>query len=224
MTFFWSTQWKQIQFTFTEANLLPDNHPENVLYKKFLNTFGEDGNLIAIALKDDAFFTAENLKLWKELNTEINNASEIDFIVSIDNLQELKKDNKRKELTLSTIEYDPSEDKAINRFKQKLFLELPFYENLIYDKKTETIRTIIYMDSEVVNTAARKSFIYNTFIPLVEAFEKKTKIDVKISGMPYVRTLNAQNIVDEIGLFVLGATLVTSLIFFLFFRSFRAKM
>lgn len=222
MTFFWSTQWKQIQFTFTEANLLPDNHPENVLYKKFLNTFGEDGNLIAIALKDDAFFTAENLKLWKELNTEINNASEIDFIVSIDNLQELKKDNKRKELTLSTIEYDPSEDKAINRFKQKLFLELPFYENLIYDKKTETIRTIIYMDSEVVNTAARKSFIYNTFIPLVEAFEKKTKIDVKISGMPYVRTLNAQNIVDEIGLFVLGATLVTSLIFFLFFRSFRA--
>jgi predicted RND superfamily exporter protein len=40
--------------------------------------------------------------------------------------------------------------------------------------------------------------------------------------MPYIRTLNAQNIVDEIGLFVLGATLITSLIFFLFFRSFRA--
>ena len=42
--------------------------------------------------------------------------------------------------------------------------------------------------------------------------------------MPYIRTLNAQNIVDEIGLFVLGATLITSLIFFLFFRSFRATL
>jgi predicted RND superfamily exporter protein len=40
--------------------------------------------------------------------------------------------------------------------------------------------------------------------------------------MPYIRTLNAKNIVDEIGVFVLSAMLLTSLIFFLFFRSFRA--
>ena len=49
-------------------------------------------------------------------------------------------------------------------------------------------------------------------------------ISNELSGMPYIRTLNAQNIVDEIGLFVLGATLITSLIFFLFFRSFRATL
>ena len=40
--------------------------------------------------------------------------------------------------------------------------------------------------------------------------------------MPYIRTLNAQNIVDEIPIFILSALLVTSFIFFLFFRSFRA--
>ena len=40
--------------------------------------------------------------------------------------------------------------------------------------------------------------------------------------MPYIRTLNAQNIVDEIGLFIGLALGVTSLIFFFFFRSFRA--
>ena len=76
MTFFWSTQWKYMQFTFTEANLLPDNHPENVLYQKFLNTFGEDGNLIAIAIKDSTFFTEKNLDLWRELNLKINDAPE----------------------------------------------------------------------------------------------------------------------------------------------------
>ena len=42
--------------------------------------------------------------------------------------------------------------------------------------------------------------------------------------MPYVRTLNAQNIIDEIGFFILSAILVTSIIFFLFFRSFRATL
>lgn len=222
MTLFWSTQWKYMQFTFSEANLLPDNHPENVLYQKFLETFGEDGNLIAIAIQDDTFFTAKNLMLWSALNQKINATSEVDFTVAINNLQELKKDKKRKELLLEPIKYDVVETEGIERFKQKLFLELPFYDNLIYDKKTKTIRSIIYMDSDVVNTEQRKTFIDDIFIPMIEAFEKETKIDVKISGMPYVRTLNAQNIVDEIGLFVFGAILITSLIFFLFFRSFRA--
>ena len=78
------------------------------------------------------------------------------------------------------------------------------------------------MDPEIVNTALRKDFIFKVFIPLIQSYEKETGINIRVSGMPYIRTLNAQNIVDEIGLFVLGATLITSLIFFLFFRSFRA--
>ncbi len=40
--------------------------------------------------------------------------------------------------------------------------------------------------------------------------------------MPYIRTLNAQNIQDEIILFVVGALGITAVIFFFFFRSFRA--
>ena len=80
------------------------------------------------------------------------------------------------------------------------------------------------MRSEVVNSAARKDFIFNTFIPLIESFEKETGLKVHSSGMPYIRTLNAQNIVDEIGMFVFAAMGVTSLIFFLFFRSMRATL
>ena len=49
LTFYWSTQWKNMQFTFTEANLLPDNHPENILYNSFTKTFGEEGNVMVIA-------------------------------------------------------------------------------------------------------------------------------------------------------------------------------
>ena len=34
-----------MQFTYTEANLLPDKHPENIIYKSFTNIFGEEGNI-----------------------------------------------------------------------------------------------------------------------------------------------------------------------------------
>jgi hypothetical protein len=39
--------------------------------------------------------------------------------------------------------------------------------------KNGTIRSAIYLDKEIVNTAHRKDYIVNDFIPKIEAFEKK---------------------------------------------------
>ena len=223
LTFFWSLQWKNMRFTFTEANLLPDNHPENILYKSFTKTFGEEGNTIVIAFQDSLFFTQKKREAWKIFNEKIEKFKEINFVFSTENVQEMIKNNKEGNFYLKKVSDNlPPDYKPNEKFKEKLFLELPFYENLLFDKKSSTIRSVIYMDPEIVNTSLRKDFIYEKFIPLITSFEEKSNTDVRISGMPYIRTLNAQNIVDEIGLFVLGATLLTSLIFFLFFRSFRA--
>ncbi|MEK9612918.1 MAG: efflux RND transporter permease subunit [Flavobacteriaceae bacterium] len=223
LTGFWASQWKYMQFTFTEANLLPDDHPENVLYQSFTDLFGDEGNVVVIAVQDSLFFTPAKRNAWRSLNEQINEFKEINFVLSTDNIQELVKENQEKRFLLKPIALSSATDSAaLLKFKEKLFLELPFYKNLIYNSETFTIRTVIYMDPDIVNTAARKDFIFKDFIPLIKSFEKENKMKVHISGMPYIRTLNAQNIVDEIGLFVLGATLVTSLIFFLFFRSFRA--
>ena len=223
LTLYWSTQWKYMQFTFTEANLLPDNHPENILYQSFTKTFGEEGNVIVIAIQDSTFYTPKKRLEWKELNEKIEAFEEIQFVLSTENIQELVKDNNQKNFTLEAVSKNyPIESKVPEKFKEKLFLELPFYKNLLFDDQSNIIRSVIYMDLEIVNTAKRKDFIFNHFIPLINRFENEKKTKVHVSGMPYIRTLNAQNIVDEIGLFVLGATLITSLIFFLFFRSFRA--
>ena len=65
LTLFWSLQWKNMRFTFTDANLLPDNHPENILYKSFTKTFGEEGHVIVIAFQDSLFFAQKNMEAWK---------------------------------------------------------------------------------------------------------------------------------------------------------------
>ena len=105
-----------------------------------------------------------------------------------------------------------------------MFNDLPFYDDLIFNKETGTIRTIINLDKEIVNTSVRKDFILQDLTNLVNDFEEDTGMDVHVSGMPYIRTMNSQNIIDEIGKFILAALLVTSLIFFFFFRSFRATL
>ena len=223
LTGYWSTQWKNMQFTFSEANLLPDNHPENILYQSFIQTFGEEGNVIVIAVQDSSFYTPSQRLAWKALNEKIEGYQEINFVLSTENIQELVKDNKNKSFVLKEVSEElPPEGKFPEKFKEKLYLELPFFENLLFEKNSNTIRSIIYMDPEIVNTAQRKDFIFDVFIPLIKNYEETYDSDIRVSGMPYIRTLNAQNIVDEIGLFVLGAALITTLIFFLFFRSFRA--
>ncbi|WP_461532939.1 efflux RND transporter permease subunit [Sinomicrobium sp.] len=222
-TVFLAMQWQNMRFTYTEANLLPDHHPVNLEYNEFLETFGEEGNLIVLAVKDSSIFTPENFKQWNRLSKQLNAFPEVDLVMSTENLKELVKNDEKQQFELAPVIKHPLEStEAIDSLKQHLFNELPFYEGLLFNKETQTIRSAVYIDKEIVNTEVRKDFVFNDLIPLIEKFEKNTGIKVHASGMPYVRTLSAQSIIDEIGGFILAALGVTSLIFFFFFRSLRA--
>ena len=217
MTLFLASQWQNMRFTYTEANLLPDTHPENIQYEDFKRLWRR-GNLIVIALKDDNFFTEEIFNEWVKLNNEINKFSEIDFTISTNNVQELIKDENQKKFILRNLLPNKKIDTVVlEKFKQNLLIELPFYKNILYSNDGKSIRSAIYMNKDIVNTSRRKDFIFENFIPLINSFEERSGLDVRISGMPYIRTLNAQNIVDEIGIFVISAMLVTTIIFFSYF-------
>ena len=71
ITIFWSMQWKYMQFTYTEANLLPDKHPENIIYKSFTNIFGEEGNVLVIAIQDKEFYFPNKEMYGKILMKEL---------------------------------------------------------------------------------------------------------------------------------------------------------
>lgn len=218
-----STQWKHMRFSHTEANLLPYDHPVNVEYDKFLNVFGEEGNLIILAVKDSSVFTVNNFNAWNRLSKQLNAFPEVDMVISTENLQKLVKNNEKEIFELvPLIEGEITKKSEIDSIKNELFSRLPFYESLLFNKETKTIRTAVYLDKDIVNTSVRKEFILNEFNAIIKNFENETNLDVRVSGMPYIRTLNAQNIIDEIGIFILMALGVTSLIFFFFFRSLRA--
>lgn len=222
-TAFLVSQMKHMRFSYTEANLLPEDHEVNIQYNKFLEIFGEEGNLILLAIKDSTVFTPEKFNAWNSLAKSFDSLSEVEFTLSIADVKTLKADRKNRKFILEAIyEGELKTQNKVDAIKKELFEKLPFYDNLLYNKKTGTIQTAIYIDKEIVNTPVRKAFVFKKLIPIIDSFEKKTGIDVRVSGMPYIRTINSQNIVDEIQLFVGGALLITAIIFFFFFRSFRA--
>ncbi|MBM1105940.1 MMPL family transporter [Aurantibacter crassamenti] len=223
VTLFLGLQWENMRFSNSQANLLPDDHPVNLEYKNFLNQFGEEGNAIVFGINDSSLFNPDNFNRWNKLSKQLQAFPEIDFVISIDNLQELVKEEDAfvmKPLITSEIKSQAQLDSITNH----LFNDLPFYEDLLYNKETRTIRTVANLDKDIINTTVRKDFILEDLNNLIEDFEDETGLDVHISGMPYIRTMNSQNIIDEIGKFILAALIVTSLIFFFFFRSIRATL
>jgi predicted RND superfamily exporter protein len=224
LTLFLGWQWRNLSMTYAEANLLPKKHVVNQQYDDFLNKFGEEGNLIVIGFKDDTFFTPKAFAAWSELMNGLKSAKEVDLVVSLNDLKKLEKDTVAQKFTLRPL-IDQSQignTAYLQKIKYELFNQLPFYEGLLFNKQTGSIRSAVYLKKSIVNTAARKTFILEDLIPKIEKFEKTTQIDLRVSGMPYIRTINAQNMRGEISLFIGAALLITSLIFFLFFQSYRA--
>ncbi|WP_242130774.1 efflux RND transporter permease subunit [Aestuariivivens marinum] len=223
VTLIFSMKWENMRFTYTEANLLPNDHDVNITYNNFLKTFGEEGNLIVLGVKDSSLFSVEKFNAWNRLSDSFKKYNEVETVISIKDLQKLIKDTDNEKFKLQPFIKDSIKSISdLNQLQNELFNKYPFYDNFLFNAETKTLRTAIYLKKDIVNTPVRKDFIVAHLIPEIEAFQNKNNLDVRISGMPYIRTLNSQIIVDEIGWFVAAALLVTSLIFFFFFRSFRA--
>jgi len=224
ITIFLALQWKNLAMTYTEANLLPKDHIANKEYQKFLDKFGEEGNLVVIGFQDHEFFTPKNYAAWNELMTGLKKSREVDLVVSLNDLKKLEKDTINEKFVLKPfIDQSKTLDPAyLKEIQYDLFHNLPFYEGLLFNKKSGSVRSAIYINKKLVNTAERKTFILENLVPKIDKFEKTTGIDLKVSGMPYIRTINANDMKGEIGLFIGAALGVVSLVFFFFFRSFRA--
>lgn len=218
-----ASQFKHMRFTYTEANLLPDDHHVNEEYFNFLDKFGEEGNLIILGIQDDSFFTPKKFNAWNDLAKDLNTHKDVSLVVGVGNIQTLNRNDDKKAFDLKPLVSETISSQAeLDKLKSQLYYNLPFYNKFLYNADSNTFRTAVYINKAIVNKPARKELIEKFIIPKIEAFNKAHDLTIRVSGMPYIRTLNSNTIISEISSFILAALGVTGLIFFLFFRSFRA--
>ena len=219
------SQWRNMKFSYTEANLLPDKHPVNVEYNKFLKVFGEEGNVIVLAIKDKNLYSIDKINAWNNLSKSLSKNKNIENIISLQNLKNLIRNDTTKQFDFTPLIKDSiKSNEELIKLKSTINDELPFYKNMVFSQNRNAIRSILFLKKSVVNTSKRKDFVLNNLIPKIEKFEKKTGMNIRVSGMPYIRTMNSKNIISEIEIFIIAAVSITSLIFFFFFRSLRATL
>jgi len=220
MTLFFMSQWRYVAISYTQKSILPDDDPYAQEYARFKKVFKNDNNLILIGIKDSALFTKEKLQAWNDLSKRIKTFPEVGQVISIKNLKVLRKDTLHQKFYLDNlIKKTINSDIDALQIKQKLFDSLPFFEGLIYNKKTGAVRTIVLLKNDIILSKKRVDFINKKLKPLLDSFEKNHKMDLKTSGLIYIKSLNAKVLEFEIPLFIILSLVVTGFIIWLFFRS-----
>ena len=79
---------------------------------------------------------------------------------------------------------------------------------------------MVTVSAEVMNSPKRVQLV-DDILKITNRFTDKHSVHMHYSGMPYIRVINAENIKGEMYMFIALSLLITAIILYLFFRSFR---
>src|SRR5206468_10957097 len=106
---------------------------------------------------------------------------------------------------------------------RNVFLSLPFYRGLLYNRETNAWLMGVHIDASVLNSAQRTEVV-GQITDLCNQFGKAHQLDMHLSGLPLIRTVIADRIKNEMRWFLIGSVLLSAIILLLFFRSLGATL
>ena len=220
ITVFMVKKGRDVRLSYSMAKLLPNDHPISLDYQVFLEKYGAQ-NVLVIAIEDSLISTLEHLLKWDKVTQDIEIINGVEQVVSFANLPVLLKDTINKKFILKRwfsqdVKTQLQLDSAFSQYSKQ-----PFYKGLINSNDNKVSTLLISLDNIVMKSASREELIFS-IKDLVDAYSDEFQTKVHYSGLPYIRTVDSIKIKEEISLFVIFTLLITSLILFLFFRSFKA--
>ena len=220
-TVFMAFQAKNLKLSYAGSKILPLTDSVFLKYTAFKKQFGEDGNVMVIGIESANIYQKETYNQWASLANDIQKLKGIKGVLSVGKLFELQKDTLNQKFVVSPIPGKViSSDSEMDSLKNHL-QQMPFYDGLLINTKTNATLMAITFDQKILNTGARNP-ILKEIQAKAEAFSKSTNIPIHLSGLPYIRTATSKLVSNEFVLFLGLSILVSALILLIFFRSFSA--
>ena len=223
MTTFMGYKATQVRIQYESASILPAKDSTNIVYQQFIRQFGQDGTVMYIGIVDKDFYRLSNFNAVYDLTDSLKKIRGVGEIISVTRLYNLVKNDSLKKFEFLPISPRKPLDQPSLDSVRKMILSLPFYDELIYNKSTSAYLMALTLDKKVIDSKDRDRLI-SDIKTTMERFSEKSKVEVHFSGLPYIRTLVAQKLQNELKLFILLALLVSALFLFIFFRSAKAVL
>ncbi|WP_448520621.1 efflux RND transporter permease subunit [Rhodoflexus sp.] len=218
ITAFMGYQARKVEMSYDFVKVVPQDDPEMLFFKDFLQTFGEDGNLFVIGLKDSALYRYDNFRRFQELATKIQGLKGINQVLSLPTLQDIRKNEVEKRFEVQPV-FSPlprNQQELDSMLKQAKMIK--FYEGQIWNYNNGATMIVAALKREILGTSEREQLVFE-MIRLADEFSAKTGIQMHYSGIPYIRTVVAKSVKHELNIFLLLSLVVTVVVMYLFFRS-----
>lgn len=220
-TTFMAYQALDIRISYKFSRILPVDNPISIAYDDFREQFGEAGNAVVLGIANDDFWTPEGLSTWKRLSDSISSIEGIENVLSLVNAYNLKVDEGKGEFVASTVMDEvPTTQEGVDSIK-RIFYNLPFYKGMLYSEDEKVELMIARIESDKLYNAEIIRIVDN-IRKVSTHFEEATGIQVRVSGLPYIRMANTEKVKKEVYLFIFLTFLVTAVILGLFLKSLRA--
>jgi predicted RND superfamily exporter protein len=213
----------KVQMSYDLARTVPLNDPEMVFLQKFKAQFGEDGNIIAVGLRDSAIYTLNNFNRFRELNKAIREIPGVNDLLSLPEVKIIRKDTANTRFYLDGHYPKQIKDQAQLDSLMGAIRNQKFYMGQIVNQENGATMMLISITKEVMNSSKRIAMT-KALVELGDQFTKDTGIQLRYAGLPFIRAMMATEVRREMQIFLYLSALVTGIIMFFFFRSFRAVL
>ena len=205
------------------ARLLPDDDTSYVEYQRFKSIYGEEANIFVVGFQDSSFYEKDKINDLIKLTKTIKKIHGVKDVISIANLVRLKKDTINSAFVAEQIFPDSiSSQKQLDSLKT-IEDNYPLYRNVFFNDTSKIYLFAISITKEILNDEARVEVV-DSIKYLVDRFAAEHNINPKLSGLPYIRTEISKKIKSELNMFILLAALISMIILYLFFRSFKVVL
>ncbi len=209
-----------VKLSYDNSRMLPANDPTVVEYDAFKKRFGEDGSILVIGLTNPDMFKLKEFNAWYDLTMDMQKIDGVEGVMSIAKAANIvKNDSLRKYDFLPLVPAKPTTQAEADSLKKKI-LSQKFYENLLYNPKTSTYLLAITLNKKKLNDKGRLA-ITDNISARAAAYTAQTGHELHYSGLPYIRSVMARMIQNELFLFVFLSILVAAIVLFFFFRSLK---
>lgn len=221
VTVFMGYEASKVEMSYDFGRTVPKDDPDMLFLNKFKEQFGEDGNIIAVGLKDSSVYELRNFEKFKSLGDKLRAIPGINNVLGLPQIKIILKDTANKRFYLTDLFKGNVNSQAELDSLMGLMRNQKTYMGQIVNPVNGATMLLVSVNKEVINSSKRVA-LTNALVEAGQEFSKETGIEVRYAGLPFVRAVVATQVRKELSLFLYLSAIVTGLIMFLFFRSFRA--
>lgn len=202
--------------------ILPKESPTTQNYNRFKEKFGEDGGTLVLAIQTDSLYTETNFRKWKELGDSILQMDGVESVISEATLFTIRNNKAESKFDVQRIFSDVTfNEKSIDSIRKEIRRN-PLYNKMLYNDSSHVSLMMIGLDERFLTDRVKSKVVFD-IQKLADSYGEHFG-EFHYAGLPYLRVVIAKRIQSEMYIFIGLSMLVSSILMYFFFRSFRAVL